>query len=538
MYNLLIVDDEQLERDGLYSMIDWSNFKISDIMTAKNGFDALRKAEKMKPDILITDVKMPGMTGLELVVKLKDKIENLKVIFTSGYDDADFMRNALRLNAYEYILKPVVKQELIDAVQRICNDMDKEKRIHSEKESLLSIADQSRELFQEKLLDDIIYGTLQRKKLTDIEEKFLYALHENASFTTLLVELDDYSGSKSESSPIKMHQIIRSLSNHVLINPNNCKMIIKAINDKRFLIVICAAYNLGEDEIERTSNEMLQYLKNDLQISVTIAVGLVVPSIEETCQSYDFNCELIHRKMFVGKGIVLTKKNTPLSEQNASFADVFASVDSELIKCVRNYDVEKLNHHIDRLFDTLETSGVFDQTFVQNICINVISKLQLYVNEVNETVENIFGIGTSLWNKLIAFETIIDIRQWMKGVFKAVIEYFSLKENSNCRKIVSKVVEEMEKHYNEELVLKDIAAKMYYSPNHLGYIFKQETGKGFNDYLTEIRMKKACGLLEDPTLKIYEIAAMVAYQNSNAFSIKFKEYYGVTPKKYRENLKV
>lgn len=372
LLKLLIVDDEVLDREGLVEQIPWHDLHISEIQTAKNGFDALRKIKDFKPDILISDIKMPGLNGLELIKKVKIELPDIKVIFISGHDDFNFVQNALHLRAYNYILKPINTEELL--------------------------------------------------------------------------------------------------------------------NTMRIISKLCL------DEIKE------KYERNNLNFF--LAKGKILQN-DEICEKYfDYKKALY--------------------------------MDKELEKCLYSLDKVRLEKIVDEFFDDVYSFDTTDRRYIIMASLNIISKLEMILSDMDESISNILNTQINLWEKLLNYETITDIRNWIKHIFKIVIDYLKVKFESTNGKIIIQIEEFVKMNYDKDISLKEIANKFYYSPNHLGLIIKEMLGKGFTEYLTAYRMEMASDFLKNPSIKIYEVAQKVSYKNVNAFINKFKEHFGITPKEFKK----
>lgn len=536
MLKLLIVDDEALDRDGLVNQIKWSEFDIVSISTAKSGFDAMRKIKGIMPDILITDIKMPGMTGLKLAEQVKLIIPNIKVIFISGYDDFAFAREAIKIGAYEYILKPVVTEELIRAISKIQNICIKEKEENSVLISLQDLAGQSRVILKDKVLRDIVYGTLLKSDINKVN-KLIDGISEGSIYTTVIVDVDDYK-KLMEENDLSLIEAKLVEVNHFIMNFNSSECFINSFQSKpsRFVLLFIIKRGIQIEEIKnivlKNARIISCKLNNDIHISSTIAVSDSTDVLGKIYQTYNQCIIMVGQKMFKGKGTILT--DTIIEEEENKLGKICYNIEQELAKCIRNQDAERMNYLIDYLFENIKAIGVCDSKYVIQVSINILSMMEMTIYEMNEKIENIFGMDFYFWDKLLSLETISDIKLWIIDIFNTAIVYLISKEQNGNSKIIEKVKLYIAENYGKEISLKQIATEFFYSPNHLGLIIKEELGKGFSEYLTEYRMIKASEFLKEPNIRIYEVAEKVYYKNVAAFANRFKELFGVTPKQYKD----
>lgn len=537
MFKALIVDDERLDREGLKGQVQWDALAISVVETAKSGFEALDIIHAIVPDILITDVKMPGMNGLSLAQKATELVPWIKIIFISGFDDFEYVRNALLINAYEYILKPVDTPELLSALKNVVNERIKEIKAREENKELQNKVSESRPLLKHKLFCDMLYGTAGREDIETRIKSLELKIHEGL-YRVLLCELDDYKIILEElpaGELEKLQEQIFDLLEHFEVPLCIAESV--QIEKSRYAVILNYKEDMETSNINTTSHlaaeRIIAMVKDHTGMSVTLGMGSVVNGMEALHISYDDSCQALLQKMLAGKGSVLEYlPKTSIKEMSVNFQNTA----NELIQCIKTADLPKVYYLIDHLFDDLEAGNIYGNKYIQNCCINIISRMEITLLEMNERVENIFGEEVILWDKLMKYETILDIRQWMKNIFRAVMEYFENRNSRKNRKIITAVIKYMEENYYKELTLKDIAGVFFYSPNYLGSVFKEELGLGFFEYLTDFRMKKAAEFLRQPGMKMYEIANHVGYKNVSSFINQFKLSYNMTPTEFRERL--
>lgn len=193
-------------------------------------------------------------------------------------------------------------------------------------------------------------------------------------------------------------------------------------------------------------------------------------------------------------------------------------------------EAHHLSAFIKAVFDDLEARDTFPITIVRNISIQIISRLQFALAE--ENLGAAFLEDPLLWEQVIGAPSFCVLREVVLNYFAQVAQELSQKKEQHYWKIAEQIVNYIEDHYSEEITLKTIASKFYYSPNHLGVLFKEVTGKTFHDYLTQVRMRVAAQLLKEGSMYVYEVANRVSYKNTIAFSNQFRREFGVKPAEY------
>lgn len=534
MFRLIIVDDERLDREGLKMQINWETMNITTVETAKNGFEALDIIKEIKPDILITDIKMPGMNGLTLAEKAVELVPWIKVIIISGYDDFEYVRNAMKIKAYEYILKPVDTDELVIALKTIITERLKEKKAEEENRIMLDNMNVSKNILRNNLFLDIIYGSMEAANLWRRIQQLCLCIYEGTYYIHV-IEVDDYKFLKEKRGRNECKSLIKKME--AVINRlkfQSCSLECQAVDECR-LAVILSFYGEGCKDSEAVARniavQIIEAVKNECSISVSVGISSGVGGLEEIHDCYDRSCKALAQKIYSGKGSILEyyrKTNTDYESVDIQ------RVSNQLAMAIKNCDRGKADYLIDSFFEELMVVGVDSKRYILNCCINILSRIENVMIDLNDSIDNVFGQGCILWEELAEYETIQDIKEKIKVIFGQVIGYLQDRNKRKNRKVVDMVMKYIDANYSKELTLKDIAIHFYYSPNYLGALFKEELGKGFADYLAEVRMRNAAEVLRHTNVKIYEAANMVGYKNIPSFINQFKLIYKVTPKEYRE----
>lgn len=535
MTKLLIVEDERLEREGLLGQLDWNQYGIEDVTAATTGVEALEIIQEDKPDILMTDIKMPLMDGLELVQEARKIDKDIKVIFISGYDSFEFAQYAIKLNVCGYLLKPVDTDELSDMITQVVSSIDKDKQSKYMNNLLNKSIDESRSYIINKMITDLLYGTYDDEVEIAYRADFIGLNFIFGKYILLLVEIDDYALNSSSNDRMyykdqcnRICQIARKYSTKMynveaaVIDLHTCAVLISCDSKVPSELIGEKYVGIGE--------KMISSVKDELHLSISIGASDVITKLSSIRRAYDDCCSALKSKIYKGKGRINKKVDT---RHSTKFRLQLEHIDVELSKSLVVGDRTKIINTIDHMFDTIEDSCIIDNVFIQNLCINIISRMNITVIEMGLNINEIFGGGAILLNKLMSFETILDIRQWMKNIFCAVIEYNQEVQNTTKGDLKLKFKKFINKHYNEDITLKALSELWHYSPNYLGNMIKQEMGKGFSEYLAEYRMSKATMLLLNEKYKIYEVAHMVGYKNISSFIKQFKHVYNMTPNEYR-----
>ena len=537
MYKLLIVEDEQIEREGLRDLIDWSKLGVEVAFVAESGEEALKITKDQKVDILLTDIKMNGISGLELAKKLLVENPNIKVIITSGYQSFEYAKTAIEVDAYGYLSKPIELDELEKVFTKVINMCKTESDNKTEKEKLRQLVEHSKPLLKEKFLNNLINGITNLDTLEE-DLKFYNIDFGHGSMMVIVSEIDGFTAIKEEES---LENVLLTVF-QVL----DCINTVKAddysetfyMNDGRY----CTIYStfckdtkeLYEKAILFAGN--IQLIVNDeCQLKFTIGIGKWVDSLTKLQTSYKMACDAVKFKFFMGYNQVIHYKDTYFTSDSAEKFNLEV-LEDRIISAVQLCDIDTLNQCLDEMFDVMKGDIVNTNSYVRTNCIMLIARISVILHEMHISYEKVFGKEHYIWDKLLKFDTIIDIEQWMKNILGGVIDYITQNQKSNNRKVINDILKIIEESYSTNITINDISKEIYLSINYISIIFKKEIGENFSEYLMKYRLEKAKQLLKETNMKVYQVGNMVGYNNVSHFCSIFKSLNGVSPSEYRDKI--
>lgn len=537
MYKMIIVEDEDIEREGFTSQIDWESMGIEVVNAFEGSEDALQFVRDNQADILLTDIHLLGMDGLELAKRIKEFQPGIKVIITSAYQEFEYARTAIDLNAYGYISKPVNLQNLHDIVQRvlgICKSEDAEKQ---ENDRLRHIVGLSLPLLQDRFMNNWISGNLKCTEITENLDYFKIKM-PHPYFLGILSDIDNLeevkSGKSSEDFHILSFKVLEALKEFTAAG-DELNMLTFQINTGSYYTVINHAIEDRTDVHERflqLAAEMQKAVNQQCNVNLTVCIGKTVNSPENLNISLKTAFEALKFRFFTGSNQILSYTDVYRDISSDAIPDT-ESIISKIVSCVEIGDSQGFKDNLSNLFAHFE-EGKTDAYIIRNHCLNLVSRVSLMLAEKNERFENVFGKDIRLWEKLLLYDTMFDIHMWLKNVLSAVLDYLLQKKEGSNRKIIGDIIRIIEQKYQTNLSIMDISKEIYLSPNYISIIFKKETGENFIDYLKRFRLEKAKQLLNDPQYKIYHVGKLVGYSSISHFCSIFKDFYGVSPSEYRE----
>lgn len=532
MFSILIVDDNLSDREGVRDLIDWKGLGVEVAGFAANGIEGYKKAMEIKPDFVLTDVAMPLMDGLKMAEKIKSELPFTKFIFMSCFDEFNFVKEAMKVDAFGYVLKPIDLNELTEAVRKIISIAQSEKDNKRFYEELKQRITESMPILREQFLRDLLYGSLKDENEALARMSYLGIDHSNRMYTVIFIEIDNYDMNFSDididMKYLMIHGVKRYLDEKVLMGKG---YILNQQYNSIAAILFAPTCN-EESELEAvldSLNEFKALVNNNIHIEVTIGIAEYSRRLTDVPKLYQ-RAEYAVKSKFYSKGnrIILSSET---KEIQAPIEFNLQDIRNEIGFILEQGKVEDIEVFIEKYYGA---EKIYTEAHVKSLAFTIVNIIQTILLEKNETFSSIFSSDTVIWDKLSRFETILDIKQWLKNILEAVRQYLNNGDGGRYRKIVEDIKRIIENNYSKLENIEQIVKPLFISASHANFIFKQQTGQTIFDYLIYTRMEAAKKMLEDPYKKIYEIAEMVGYKSKSYFGSVFKEYTGLTPKQYAD----
>ncbi len=510
MYKLLIVDDNEIQLQSVLAYINWSEYNIDTIECARDGKEGLEIIKKIKPDIVITDVVMPIMDGIEMTRQAKLVSPNTKYIYMSCHDDPKYFKSAIDNDVASYIFKPIKPDELKAGVEKIISEI-KEQKKYSELNKMIN---ESLDVFRENFLYQLLYSS-------QINMQYLESTIHNLNF----------------------HNYSLFIVAKLEITAQTCNIyqladIIKKQSE--------SCYPVIESETECAIIFMQQ--SNDKE-SFMSCITAILKNISDTLKSV-FNTEmkaglsLVHSTLYDAR-LMLSQASRAL-ENNLACDDEFVFHYKELPMAEFNLDPVKLKDDINVMLDDSSASlnAFMDKYYpadiyltkgyIKTLCLSVVTSLQFLLIERNLNFNDLFEQSDVVWNKIDNFDTIKNTRQWLYNILDVVLKFLNDSEKCKYEKITRDIMQYIEKNYKTISCVEDITENMYISASYAKRLFKKYTGKTIFDYLLAKRMEEAKKLLQNPYVKVYEVAEEIGYKSKAHFTEIFRKYTGKTPKEFQQ----
>ena len=537
MLKIFLVEDESILREGLRDNMPWQECGYEFVGEASDGEMALPLIRKTRPDVLLTDIKMPFMDGLALSRMVTKEFPNMKIIILSGHDDFDYARQAIQIGVEQYILKPItrnnMKKVLLEVKEKIDSEQEKNSYLQKFQREMHEYELMSRRNFFEKVFS----GRLPVQDIYTEMEKLSIDL-DGPCYNLVMVSSQKKRGAMGGQS-VDSPQFVRCQDElmHCFSRYREYLIFNWHINTYGILIK-------GEaDQIELYTQRALQNIQRiygevEQEYDWYVAVGSPVERLSQLTECYNKVNHILSLRYLAPAGHVLTDNDTeslPRNEgSNIDNLDV-AKVDPDIIKGflergLQNEVDEFLNNYFQSIQDALR-SKLFRNYLMLSMRFVTIAQAEAYGCAQDEFLkkadaEELPDMGSSI-------EALKEYSK--KLIVQAIAEREKVSDNRS-HTIISKGMEYIEERYTDEKIsLNDVATVVDVSPNYFSAIFSQEMGMTFIEYVTKKRMDKAKRLLKQTDMHTADIALEVGYKDPHYFSFVFKKTQGCTPREYRND---
>lgn len=503
MYQLMIIDDEPVVRAGIKQLIPWENYNFELCAEGVDGKDGLRKVLDYSPDLVLVDVKMPGMSGIELIREAKKEGFEGKFIILTGYSDFDFAKSAISLGVRAYLLKPIDEDELLNNVQEVLDELDAKKNL-----------DDYYTLSELKARQEVLYRLLMHSADKDTlrKEIKLYGMDFNYhSFCTAILSTKS-TYLENDSNKVKERE---ELIYKDLVHVDKI-----TVDDK--LVLICKGRSY--QEILTTLVKNNERVKRYYREGFFIAIGHNVAYWEDLSFSYEC-AKLLTEYEFLYKD----SEAVSIEILNQIGINAVGNFTDRLCSLIEIGDVDAI-HQIMKELKHCYKNELMKESEVKILVIHNMVLLHSVLERRYESKKENFP----------DFEKFIDgIKrvECLEGLMEMVDDY-CVKATlcigaSTTDVVVKRMISYIEKNYDQDLKLEGIAKIFNYNSAYLGKVFKKEMGESFNNVLDSIRIENAKRLLIESDLKVYQVSKQVGYSNIDYFYSKFKKNVGISPKEYK-----
>lgn len=528
-YTLLLVDDEADVLKAINKKMNWAELGFSVIGFADNGLKALELVEKYQPDVVMTDINMPYMNGLELTQRIKEDYPATKMLIFTGFDEFEYAKEAIRLEVGDYILKPASSLELTEIFSQLKEKLDREISESRNVESLQQYYQDSLPLMQTNFYSTLIEGRIKEEELA----KYLkdYQIPLTGPFYCCLVLHTSLSQVPEGMNPLLVVASVQKQAKEYFGKKWSVAYF-TYLGDTIMLVQLA-----NENEISSLTDEcdrFCKYILRLLRAVVTMGIGQVCGEILDLAQSYTSGRMAVsYRGLYGASRVINIKEIAPQEMEKFNLVD--ESELAELFKKIHVGPVAAITKAAQQYLDHVYASA---KTWQQHTVVvaELIGALYRFAANNNLTVEAFAGNLKELYANLPDLEP-DALSQWLTAISIDLHEKLRNARSKTTATLVQKAQEYVRNHYSEaSLSLDDVCQALGVSNAYFSSMFKRETEKSFISYLTDYRLDWASRLLLETDEKSYVIGQRVGYTDPNYFSYVFKRRFGISPVKYRTGI--
>jgi two-component system, response regulator YesN len=524
LLKILIVDDEVLERKALTKII--SNYTKDTVVIgeAPNGRLAIEMAEEHRPDIIFMDIKMPGIDGVQAVQEIREIDAAIRFIMVSAFNTFEYAKKVMQQGVKEYILKPSRKQDILDSLKRVTEEILEERKLKEEQQSLRDNLDRAVSIAQKEWVSSLLINQVQ--DITFEEWSQLLGVEISSGYIMLFL-LNPKNG--MELSISEKEQWYTWLKNSLKLMNNKQECIVGPMTDSQVPVLFLCKKTTERFHFKKNAQEVMEgmitlFKKEHFQGELKIAAGLPYHQAQELHRSnHDANTTLEQLKQIANRSYLFTSK-----QETADLPSVSDRLDIEkrLLDAIRQGDVNEVLY----ILESYGTRHASNEKLSVQIVINTFSELFILISRMLHEL----GISAQKKPNIDQTDTIERILEKGKAYLLTVVGQVQVWRNNHAKGMLHKAKEYIETHYADSLTLEQVAEYVELSPFYFSKLFKDRFGMTFIDYLTEIRINKAKAEMENPGKSLKEICYSVGYKDPNYFSRVFKKQTGLSPSEFRK----
>jgi two-component system response regulator YesN len=534
VYKVFLVEDEIVVREGIRNNIPWDQTPYSLVGEAPDGEMALSMIQDLKPDILITDIRMPFMDGLALSRIVKKNLPWIKIIILSGHDEFEYAREAISIGVEEYLLKPVSSQDMRKALDKIAGRIDEEKEKLLNIEKLKAQVRSSTDILMDRWLSDFINGKIPAVDAIEQGREFGVDLLAR-SYIVLVAGIVDSAEKDGQLVPVKiiLQSIMEKYADGIWFQEG----------EKRFVILLKEVSSSGADTAAVLPTEesvyiIAQALKYEVErkteCKVMVGIGPAAERIGEVAKSYSTARKIVDYG--VVRGLSQIADGSLLSNDETGFDPLrLLYIDGDLFLTKLRYAAQKdIDSVIQEYINIIGDNFSEDPMLVFFVFGEIIVAASKLTEALGGDIRKIAPYSLTQDNiQQITGSREIFIEK-VKNLLSTVVEYRDAHTTGRYQSVIVKAREYIDQNFaSADISLYSTASHVGISPNHLSTVFAQETGEHFIEYLTRIRIEKAKQLLRDTAMKSADIAYETGFSDPHYFSSIFKKNTGLSPREFR-----
>lgn len=534
----LIVDDELEIREGLRKSIPWPAYGIDRVLTAEDGDSALELARRELPDVIVADIRMKRMSGLQLIEAWgRERPEGWKAVIVSGYDDFDMVRQAMKLGALDYVLKPINTEELGDILRRAVDLLRQERR---DEETRLLLHHEVRSALP-KIREELLKEVLEQEYDPYRETRILHRLRTlemdwlvTGPAAVMLIEADDLKAVENQKGLRREKELILfSIGNVVkqtLEEEYDGRFALYEDSKQRWAAVFYCPRAGDLEKAQALGRLLVDRFHDFVRAKASVAFNMNVSALSGLHGRYLEAEEILEQKAVYGGDRLLTSQGW---ENEAEKEHIPITNPDEVVDLIRYGSEEDIRQAMGQFCDLVQGwSAVQIKDIQQRVfewLLGIFQKAARYGGKEQSWLRN----PMQLWERLERYDTLESLRGQAELCLIELAREFD-KWSTSPGQIIQEAERYIRGRYADNLTLNSVAAEVHVTPVWLSKLFKKEKRQTFLEFLTEVRLENAKAMLGDVQYKIYQVSSLVGYKDPVHFTKLFKKQTGCTPKEYRK----
>lgn len=534
MIKVLIIDDEPIIREGLIKTINWRHLQCEVIGETDNGIDAIDKMNELQPDIIITDIMMPGLSGLEMTKYIKENHPNVKIIFLTGYNDFNFAQQAIKLGAFDFVVKPTNTKDLENVITKAREQIVSSNRELNRQEEIRLKLEESLPVLRDKFITDFLFSKILSPD--QIQKKMQFFDLKIDNFVILAFQIDNYQELEDNNEQEEHYFYMMSLEKIISDVLNRCKIKRLCCTHYDIIITIFQLEIEESDDLLKTSiisiaEEIRNKVENGYEFTVTVGISSFYKDFIDLKKAYNETVACLENRFYIGTNSTIHIDDLFTTECSYCKHEIETQI---LMKAIKSGNTQKVLEELDTVTSILH--GYHNKQLVRNICIEIIVGCSRIYCDIYGSMEDLFAQGEIPFDRIMSCETALELFAILRKMMNCVVDGINVLQNSQTRKVITKALNYIGEKIAGDISLNDVAGYVYMSPWYFSKLFKKETKETFSEYILKIRIEKAKQLIRERIeLKSYEIAELVGFNDSRYFGQIFKKFTGMTPTEYREH---
>lgn len=533
---VFLVEDEMVIRRGIKNSIDWEKEGYIFCGEASDGELAYPMIIKEKPDILITDIRMPFMDGLELCKLVKKELPNIKILILSGYDEFDYAKEAIRLGVTEYLLKPISSGKLLEALNGVSESIRREKEDKDLVRKYMEEMRENTEHEKQKFFEQMIAGNLSMADALETGKKYEMSLsagmYNLLLFRFTLGEENRKSGELLGEAEYAIEKLTERLEYVFEFQ--------RGVEGWAFLLMADNEEQMSE-RVKELSKDLEEIMKNYSTIAYFGGIGQPVARLRELEESFREAERALAARFTMELNRIISVDDIRMAQNVDTLDDIeitsFGEIEKTrtmLEKFLNNGVEDEIDEFVDVYINELPEENLKSVLMRQYIIMDAYIVMMSFCEKIEGIEGKMQAQSEELKNSMKTIQTLEEIKNYIRMLLKKIIGVRDTISGRRYSDIIEIAKDQIRKTYmSDEISLNTIAAEVGMSPSYFSSIFSKEMGKTFVEYLTEIRMDRAKELLMCSSMKTSEIGYEVGYKDPHYFSYIFKKTQNCTPKEFR-----